>query len=95
MCSRGPAEANIEAAHIIGRRYDQPVQPGGPLVVHPDHVVPLCRVIGRSGDPGCHVLYDEHRLDLTPYLTRDELKAAARLVGEGPARRRITGWRAS
>jgi hypothetical protein len=81
-----------QAAHIIRRGLadvDRRVidKDSGRVVtvkeVLPDSVVPLC--------VECHQLYDDHRLDLLPYLTRDEEIDAVRAVGIARAYKIITG----
>ncbi len=87
-----PRQNQLEAAHIIGRHVDKPKTPGSKvLFVDPWRVVPLCHQWDR---PGCHALYDAHRLDLRPYLTDEEF-AKAVMDGDtlGAALRRITGKR--
>lgn len=83
-----PAHERVEAAHVIGRAYDGPHPDGRPgRWVNPDDVVPLCTEDHRD--------YDAHRLNLAPYLKPVEYVRATRLVGHGPAERRIMGaaWR--
>lgn len=48
----------------------------------PASIVPLC---GSFSENNCHSLYDAHRLDLTDYLTEEELEYAARVIGEEQA----------
>lgn len=72
VCGFGPAE-RLEAAHTWDRSL------GGPGFDEPDAVVPLCST--SSGGPGCHQAYDDHQLDLLPYLTTDEQVALVRLAG--------------
>jgi hypothetical protein len=52
--------------------------------------VPLCA--GDASGPGCHELYDSHRISLLGYLTARE-EAAAVLIAGGLelARRQING----
>jgi hypothetical protein len=76
----------LQFAHILGRRYDD-----ANGWVDPLHGVPLCG--GPLGRPTCHVLYDERRLDLSGYLTPEELAEAVAMAGEVSAMRRITGSR--
>lgn len=66
VCKR--SDRGLEAAHVMGRKYDQP---DGRVLA--DDVVPLCRE--------CHTAYDARRLRLLPYLTLAEQAAAARHVG--------------
>lgn len=64
------AAFSAEAAHIMGRKFDQPITPGSrTLLVLPDRIVPLCSE--RFGH-GCHARYDAHALDLLPHLTTAE-----------------------
>lgn len=58
-----------ECAHILGRKFDQPVSPGArTLLVLPDRIVPLCGEFANR----CHQRYDAKELDLLPYLTAAE-----------------------
>lgn len=63
---------SVQAAHIVGRKYDT-LTDSGLVVVAADSVVPLC--IEH------HQLYDARALDLLPYLTYPEQGDAARRVG--------------
>lgn len=89
-CRVCPATVFLQAAHVIGRRYD-PAHPHprqkGERIVMADAVVPLC--------PTCHDRYDTHQLNLLDHLTDAEYIHAVDLVGAGQARRRIMGaaWR--
>jgi len=84
VCLRWPREL----AHVIPRTFDRQRGTLGVVVrVDPLSVVPLC---DRH-----HWLYDSHRLDLTPHLTREELDRAASVVGRVEALRRISGGRAA
>lgn len=69
-----------EAAHIIPRSR---INPG--LAEDARNCCPLCRE--------CHRAFDEERLDLLPYLTRDEQAYAVELVGLFEAYRRISNDR--
>lgn len=60
---------NAEAAHVIPRS----LAPGVGNNMGADNIVPLCRE--------CHVEYDQHRLDLLPFLTLPEQVAAVRSAG--------------
>lgn len=87
------ATDSVEAAHVVGRKHDQPIAHDHPVIyVHPDDVVPLC---GRTPDGrgGCHVEYDRRDLDLLPYLTLAEQSRAAGHVGLVRALARTTGRR--
>ncbi len=93
VCGRFPGDAYpghtslwLEAAHVISRAHHRG------LVVQAAHVVPLCGECHR-GPKG----YDQHALNLRPYLTEVEWAAAVELVGEGPAERRTMGgaWRSA
>ena len=59
----------VEAAHVIPRS----LAPGVGNNMGADNIVPLCRE--------CHVEYDQHRLDLLPYLNMGEQVAAVRQAG--------------
>lgn len=59
--------APVDAAHIIPRS----LAPNGGEIA--DNCVPLCREH--------HVRYDQHRLDLEPFLTSAELAQAVWLMG--------------
>lgn len=73
VCKGG---GRLQAAHVLGRKYDPPSG-----IVQPDDIIPLCRP--------CHELYDGRELGVLPYLTLDEQAAAVRLVGIMRALRRI------
>ena len=60
---------NAEAAHVIPRS----LAPGVGNNMSADNIVPLCR--------DCHTEYDQHRLDLLPFLTLPEQIAAVRQAG--------------
>jgi hypothetical protein len=77
FCRKCGTSNGVQAAHILGRAYDNGV------VVLPCAIVPLC--------PSCHRQYDDHELDLWPYLTTIERRRAIHRLGEGDARRRISG----
>jgi hypothetical protein len=81
----------IDAAHVLGRRYDRPRVEGSStkvLYVHPDSVIPLC-----SSTPdrvGCHYRYDAGEVSILAVLTPDEqLRAVTDAGGIELARRRI------
>lgn len=59
----------VEAAHVIPRS----LAPGVGNNMSADNIVPLCR--------DCHTEYDQHRLDLLPFLTLAEQVAAVRQAG--------------
>jgi hypothetical protein len=69
-----------EAAHIIPRSR---IRPG--LGEDARNCCPLCRE--------CHCAYDQHRLDLLPYLSHEEQAYAVELVGLFEAYRRISSER--
>ncbi|HEV7769132.1 MAG TPA: HNH endonuclease signature motif containing protein [Solirubrobacterales bacterium] len=73
----------VELAHTIGRKHDQPKTPGSKTrYVHPDSVVPLC--------PSIHRAYDAHQFDLLGYLTTaEQAKAVEQAGGIESARRRL------
>lgn len=75
-CRRCGSHHQLEAAHIAPRSLG-----GGQGA---DAVVPLCRT--------CHHAYDSHRLDLIPYLRRDEQIEAVRVLGLARAYRRLGGF---
>ncbi len=76
----------LECAHTVGREHD-PVEAGprgGEVrVVKREATVPLCRDDHRA--------FDEHRLDLLPYLSRREEVYAAECVGLARAYKRLSG----
>lgn len=76
-------EGPIEAAHVLGRRYDfaDPRSTPSKLYVNPDRIVPLCRKH--------HRIYDAHALDLLGWLLRDEEVQAVRDAGLENARVRL------
>ncbi len=79
-CGGGP----IQRAHLVGRRYDQPIREGSKtLRVDPDGIVELCGY--------CHLLYDAYRLPLIGLLTISEYRYCLRVLGKERARRRLSG----
>jgi hypothetical protein len=78
----------VEKAHILGRKYDQPISPDSrTLLVLPDRIVPLCGEWANR----CHQRYDAHELDLLPYLTAAEQAQAILDAGSiGLALKRIS-----
>lgn len=83
-----PGVKAIEAAHVIpGRLHDHRDETGRRVVLAVD-VVPLCTRWDRKG---CHTLYDEHAIDLAPYLTAEERCRADDVAGPGRAVRIISG----
>lgn len=93
-CLRG--DVKLDAAHILGRRYDRPRVDGSTskvLYVHPDSVIPLCADrIEANGTPveGCHSLYDSKKIGILPFLTREEQIRAVEDAGAiEVARRRL------
>lgn len=81
------ATTYLEAAHIMGRKHDEPVHPGSRvLYVDPNRIVVLC---GPFPD-GCHGEYDHKRLDLLSYLRPEEQTQAVEDAGGiEQARRRL------
>jgi hypothetical protein len=84
----GGCGGTLQAAHTLGRKYDQMVVllEGEYLRVDPDDVIPLCE---RH-----HVAYDARGLDVLPILSLDEQAAAVRHVGIIRALKRLTGGKA-
>lgn len=76
-------DRGLDLAHTVGRKYDE--KRGKRLYVHPDSVVPLCRID--------HQLYDAHKLNILPVLTLGEQLKAVELVGLARAYKRLTGDR--
>ena len=74
VCRTGDS---LQAAHIIGRKYDPPDGK-----VREQDVVPLC--------PTCHLEYDGRSLDLLPHLTYREQAAAVEHVGIVRALKRLS-----
>ena len=90
-CGRPSAyDRTLQAAHILGRRYDRPRVEGSRskvFYVHPDSIVPLCST--PQGD-GCHQLYDAHRLSILSVLSLEEQVRAVSDAGSiESARRRL------
>lgn len=79
------SDVRLEAAHVLGRRYDKPRVEGSTtkvLYVHPDSIVPLCT--------SCHQLYDAHRIGILGSLTPAEQVRAVQDAGSiESARRRL------
>jgi hypothetical protein len=84
VCRVCGTSRDLQAAHIAYRRYDPKVAKKRAVVV-PDDICPLCR--------SCHEKYDQHRLDLLPYLSLREQGRAAYLLGIARAYERTTGTR--
>jgi hypothetical protein len=81
----------LEAAHILGRRYDRPRVEGSTaktLYVRPASIVPLC---GSTPErEGCHSRYDSGDVSILAVLTRaEQLQAVEDAGGIELARRRI------
>ena len=68
----------VDAAHLIPRS-----RIPGPECMAESNIVPLCRAH--------HTAFDAGRLDLLPFLTRDEQAYATFLVGIHEAYTRLTG----
>jgi hypothetical protein len=86
--------SGTECAHILGRKFDQPISPGSrTLLVLPDRIVPLCasrHLEDGTAWEGCHARYDDHQLDLLPFLTASEQAQAVLDAGSmGQALKRI------
>lgn len=81
---RVTGEPGTELAHVMGRKYDEPISPGSrTLLVLPDRVVPLA--------PRIHTAYDLKEFDLLPYLTTAEQAQAVLDAGSiGLALKRIS-----
>ena len=85
-CSRClRSDVRLEAAHVMGRRYDRPRVEGSTtkvLYVHPDSVWAACS--------DCHRAYDAKEIGILPFLTLAEQVRAVQDAGsiEG-ARRRL------
>lgn len=78
VCRICGESANLEAAHVMGRKHDEPKTPGSKtLYVKPERVVPLCGPFPA----GCHGDVDHHRVDLLPYLTKEEQVQAVQDAG--------------
>lgn len=79
--------SHVEAAHIMGRKHDEPVHPGSRVrYVDPNRIVPLC---GPFPD-GCHGDFDHKRLDLLKHLRPEEQTQAVADAGSiESARRRL------
>jgi hypothetical protein len=82
----------LERAHIMGRRYDQPVHTGTrTLYVNPLDVLPLCPVFAPEK---CHHRYDHRELDLLPFLAPEEQTRAVEVAGGiEAARKRVAPLR--
>lgn len=88
VCGR---EGALEAAHIMGRKHDEPAHSGTrDLYVNPLRIVPLCGTRDLNFGVGCHHFFDAHELDLLPYLAIEEqVKAVEDAGGIEPARKRL------
>jgi len=80
VCGWEPADTDeLDAAHIMGRKYDQPAHTGTKtLYVNPLDIVPLCPVFAPEQ---CHQRFDAHELDLLPFLAPEEQTRAVELAG--------------
>jgi len=78
-------EGDCEAAHIMGRKYDEPAHSRTKtLYVNPLDILPLCGTVGDGAGSyrfGCHERFDAHELDLLPYLHPGEQTRAVELAG--------------
>lgn len=77
------SDVALEAAHVLGRRYDRPRVEGSTtsvLFVSPDSVIPLCRT--------CHTAYDSKEIGILPFLTVEEQVRAVQDAGSIEAARR-------
>lgn len=79
---------HLEAAHTIGRKQQDEVRVGPRggevLVVKRESTVPLCT--------DCHRAYDEHRLDLLPFLfLPEQIDAVKAAGGIALANKRLSG----
>lgn len=87
-CRLCPEVFGLQAAHTIGRRYDEKAEledGTSAIFVDPDDIVPLCRV--------CHSAYDRREVSLLEVLTLDEQAAAVSHIGIWRAAHRLTGQR--
>ena len=75
---------DVELAHVTYRRFDRPRKPGQKTVwVEPESIVPLCN--------HHHRLFDDHLLDLLPYLhLEEELRAIEDMGSIGLALKRLS-----
>lgn len=71
VCHVGPAY-KLEAAHLWPRSR------GASGFDEPDLIVPLCSTVFGGT---CHADFDDHRLDLLPFLTLGEQVATVRAAG--------------
>ena len=77
--ARESSSVRLEASHLWPRSL------GG--TQHADGIIPLCRQFGR---PGCHDLFDTHRLNVGLVLTTDEQAELVRQCGSlSTAMRRV------
>ena len=80
----GQPGRQLQAAHILGRKYDRPKHAGGKrLWVNPLHIFPACLP--------CHYAYDNQEVFVERVLSSEEIQEAIRIAGHGPAMRRIGG----
>ena len=70
--------AAIETAHLVPRGR------GAPRYDQPDICIPLCK---RH-----HTAFDDHELDVLPYIDRDEEVATVRLLGIERAYKQLVGY---
>ena len=92
QCRVCGSSRSVEAAHILGRKHDEPKvgadgRPLKELYVDPIRVIPLCGPFPE----GCHGKDHKHELDLLPYLTAGEQAQAVLDAGSmGLALKRIS-----
>lgn len=80
ICKR--TDLKLEAAHVLGRAYDEPRigasgQPLKELYVDPDRIIPACGPFPEN----CHGDVDLKRIDLLPHLTIEEELRAVKDAG--------------
>ncbi len=89
------AGVKIDAAHVMGRRYDRPRVEGSSTkvrYVHPDSVIPLCadQIVEGKVRRGCHSKYDAGEVSILAVLTLEEqIRAVEEAGGIELARRTI------
>lgn len=78
---------NLQKAHTLGRKYDQPKPGRKELYVDPDSIVILC---GPFSEHKCHPRYDAHEISILNVLTEaEQVKAVQDAGGIEAARRRL------
>jgi hypothetical protein len=96
VCKRSYGELvyagfTLEAAHTVSQSLQDAPGDDGKLRVGAASIIPLCGPVNASRS--CHAKHHEHRIDLMPYLTREEEVDAVGAVGLARAYKLLGGER--